>query len=338
MSKYYTNVCVHSNHILFRGVTNGRRVKSKVKYSPTLFLQSNKQSQWRSLFNEPLEPMTFETIREARDFVKRYEEVANFKIYGNTRYEYAFIADNFRGIIDWDISNLSVVFIDIEVGSENGFPDPYRATEPITAIAIHQLNGGTTVYGCGDYVNKDENVNYVLCKDEVDLCERFLADWSSNHPDVVTGWNIKFFDVPYLINRFTRILGEDDVKKLSPWSIISQRNTVFKGKQQIVYDMVGVSALDYLELYQWYAPGGRNIENYRLDTVASVELGESKISYDEYDSLHQLYKLDYQKFIDYNIKDVRLVLKLEDKLKLIELALTLAYDTKCNYDDVFAQT
>ena len=107
MSKYYTNVCVHSNHILFRGVTNGRRVKTKVKYSPTLFLQSNKQSQWHSLFNEPLEPMKFETIREARDFVKRYEEVANFKIYGNTRYEYAFIADNFRGIIDWDIDRKS---------------------------------------------------------------------------------------------------------------------------------------------------------------------------------------------------------------------------------------
>ena len=338
MSKYYTNVCVHSNHILFRGVTNGRRVKTKVKYSPTLFLQSNKQSQWHSLFNEPLEPMKFETIREARDFVKRYEEVANFKIYGNTRYEYAFIADNFRGIIDWDISNLHVAFIDIEVGSENGFPDPYKATEPITAIGIHRLGGKTKVYGCGSYRNNDENVDYVTCKDEVDLCEQFLADWSGDHPDVVTGWNIKFFDVPYIINRFTRILGEDDVKKLSPWSVMSERKTVFKNKEQTVYDIVGISALDYLELYQWYAPGGKNVENYRLDTVASVELGKSKLSYDEYDNLHQLYKFDYQKFIDYNIKDVRLVLELEDKLKLIELALTLAYDTKTNYDDVFAQT
>jgi len=338
MSKYYTNVCVHGNHILFRGVNNGRRVKSKVKYSPTLFVQSNKQSQWRSLFNEPLEPMNFDTIREARDFVKRYEDVSNFKIYGNTRYEYAFIADTFRGIVDWDISHLSIVFIDIEVGSENGFPNPYKATEPITAIAVHQLNGSTTVYGCGSYRNSDENVNYVLCKDEIDLCERFLADWSSNCPDVVTGWNIKFFDIPYLVNRITRILGEDDVKKMSPWEVISQRDTMFKGKQQTVYDIVGVSALDYLELYQWYAPGGKNIENYRLDTVANIELDESKLSYDEYDSLHALYKLDYQKFIDYNIKDVRLVLKLEDKLKLIELALTLAYDTKTNYDDVFAQT
>jgi DNA polymerase elongation subunit (family B) len=338
MSKYYTNVCVHGNNILFRGVnSDGRRVKSKVKYSPSLFVQSNKSSQWHSLFNEPLEPMTFDTIREARDFVKRYEDVSNFKIYGNTRYEYAFIADNFRGIIDWDISHLSVVFIDIEVGSENGFPDPYKATEPITAIAIHELNGGTTVYGYGDYEVKGEE-KYIRCEDEIDLCERFIAAWSSNCPDVVTGWNIKFFDVPYLVNRFTRLFGDDVVNKLSPWSVYSERKTMFKGKEQIVYDLIGISILDYLELYQWYAPGGKNIENYRLDTVASVELGESKLSYDEYDSLHQLYKLDHQKFIEYNIKDVHLVLKLEDKLKLIELALTLAYDTKTNYDDIFAQT
>ena len=302
-----------------------------------MFVQSNKQSQWRSLFNEPLEPMTFDTIREARDFVKRYEDVANFKIYGNTRYEYAFIADNFRGIVDWDISHLSVVFIDIEVGSENGFPDPYKATEPITAIALHQMNGGTTVYGCGDYEVKGEET-YIHCEDEIDLCERFIADWSSNHPDVVTGWNVKFFDVPYLVNRFSRLFGEDVVNKLSPWSVHSERKTMFKGKEQTVYDLIGISVLDYLELYQWYAPGGKNAENYRLDTIASVELGESKLSYDEYDNLHQLYKLDHQKFIEYNIKDVHLVLKLEDKLKLVELALTLAYDTKTNYDDVFAQT
>jgi len=221
--------------------------------------------------------MTFDTIREARDFVKRYEDVSNFKIYGNTRYEYAFIADNFRGIIDWDISHLSVVFIDIAVGSENGFTDPYKATEPITAIAIHELNGGTTVYGYGDYEVKGEE-KYIRCEDEIDLCERFIAAWSSNCPDVVTGWNIKFFDVPYLVNRFTRLFGDDVVNKLSPWSVYSERKTMFKGKEQTVYDLIGISVLDYLELYQWYAPGGKNIENYRLDTVASVELGESKLS------------------------------------------------------------
>ena len=338
MSKYYTNVCVHGNNILFRGVNNGKRVKSKVKYSPTLFLKSNKPSKWNSLFNEPLEPMTFDTIRETRDFVKRYEDVSNFQIFGNTRYEYAFIADTFRGNIDWDISHLSIAFIDIEVGSDNGFPDPYRATEPITAIGIHFLHDKTKVYGCGNYINNRDDVDYILCKDEIDLCEKFLKDWSDNCPDVITGWNTKFFDIPYIINRFKRILGEDDVKKLSPWEIISDRELTFKGKKQIAYEIVGVAALDYLELYQWYAPGGKNVENYKLETIASNELDETKLSFDEYDNLHQLYKLDYQKFIDYNIKDVHLVLALEDKLKLIELALTLAYDTKSNFGDVFAQT
>jgi DNA polymerase elongation subunit (family B) len=338
MSKYYTNVVLQGNHVLFRGVSNGRRVKEKISYSPTLFLPAKKPSQYKTLFNEPLEPMTFENVREARDFVKRYGDVSNFKIYGNTRYEYAFIGDNHRGIIDWDISHLSIAIIDIEVGSENGFPDPNKATEPITAIAVRQLNGGTTVYGCGKFNNQTESVNYVECRDEIDLCKKFLADWSDNYPDIISGWNIKFFDIPYLINRFSRLLGEDSVKKLSPWGQTFIRNATFKGKEQIIHEIVGISSLDYIELYRGYAPGGNSQESYKLDSIANVELGETKLSYDEYDNLHQLYKLNYQKFIEYNIKDVDLIVQLEDKLKLIELVITLAYDTKTNYEDVFAQT
>ena len=338
MSKYYTNVVVQGNHVLYRGVSNGRRVKEKISYSPTLFLPAKKPSEYKTLFNEPLEPMKFENVREARDFVKRYGDVSNFKIFGNTRYEYAFIADNHRGIVDWDISHLSIAIIDIEVGSENGFPDPYKATEPITAIAVRQLNGGTTVYGCGKFDNQNESVNYVECRDEIDLCKKFLVDWSDNYPDIISGWNIKFFDVPYLINRFTRLLGEDSVKKLSPWGHTFTRNATFKGKEQMIHEIVGISALDYIELYRWYAPGGNSQESYKLDSIANVELGETKLSYDEYDNLHQLYKLNYQKFIEYNIKDTDLIVQLEDKLKLIELAITLAYDTKTNFEDVFAQT
>jgi len=119
---------------------------------------------------------------------------------------------------------------------------------------------------------------------------------------------------------------------------ITERKTIINGRQLIAYSFVGVESLDYIELYKWYAPGGKSQESYRLDNIAQVELGEGKISYDEYDNLHALYRLNFQKFIEYNIKDVKLILKLEDKLKLLELALTLAYDTKCNYEDVFAQT
>jgi DNA polymerase elongation subunit (family B) len=192
--------------------------------------------------------------------------------------------------------------------------------------------------GCGEYINNDDNVTYIKCRDEYDLCKTFINHWSNNCPDVISGWNIKFFDIPYLVNRLSRILGEDDTKKLSPWNMISERKVMAMGRENIAYELLGVATLDYIELYRWYAPGGKSQESYRLDNIANVEIGESKISYDEYDNLHQLYRLNYQKFIEYNIKDVALILKLDDKLKLLELALTLAYDTKCNYDDVFAQT
>jgi DNA polymerase elongation subunit (family B) len=338
MSKYYTNITVYGPHILYRGVKNGRRIKEKINYAPTLFLPAKKKTDYKTLFGEYLEPMQFANIREARDFVKRYESVENFKVYGNDRYAYAFIADTHKGLIDWNIEELSIAIIDIEVGSENGFPDPYKASEPITAIAVRQLNGGTTVYGCGHYDNNDETVTYIRCQDEIDLCKKFLNDWQHNYPDVVTGWNTEGFDIPYLINRFTKLFGEKEARKLSPWEVINERVYNFKGSERKSYDIFGISQLDYIELYKWYAPNGKSQDSYKLDNIASVELGENKLSYDEYDTLHQLYKLNYQKFIEYNIKDVELILKLEEKLKLIQLALTMAYDTKCNYSDVFAQT
>ena len=338
MSDFYTNVVCVGNNILYRGVENGRRVKLKVGYTPTMFLPAKKVTNWKNLQGEYLEEIKLGSIRESRDFIKRYEEVQNFKIYGNNRYEYAFIADEHKGMIDWDQAHIAIDFIDIEVGSENGFPDPVRADAPITAIAIRRLGGTMKVYGCGDFNNYDENVTYTKCRDEYDLCKQFLTEWMFDCPDIITGWNTKFFDIPYLVNRFTKILGESEMKKLSPWGIVNERKTNIKGREQIAYEIYGVASLDYIELYKWFAPGGKSQESYRLDNIANVELGENKLSYDEYDSLHDLYKRNYQLFIEYNIKDVELVVRLEGKLKLLELAMTLAYDTKSNFEDVFTQT
>jgi DNA polymerase elongation subunit (family B) len=340
MNKFYTNVLCVGNNILYRGVENDRRVRLKVAYTPRMYLlaETKKNALWKNLQNQTLEEIKFDSIRECRDFVRKYEEVDNFKIYGNTRYEYAFIADEFKGMVEWDQSKINIAIIDIEVGSENGFPDPYKAIEPITAISIKKFNGEMKVYGCQNFDNQQDNVSYIKCADEWTLCKNFLRDWSEDYPDVITGWNTKFFDIPYLINRFTKLLGEDEMKKLSPWNIVNQRTAHVKGRELTAYEIYGISSLDYIELYKWYAPGGKSQENYRLDNIANVELGESKLSYDEYDNLHQLYRLNYQKFIEYNIKDVELIEKLEDKLKLIELGLTLAYDTKSNYDDIFTQT
>jgi len=340
MNKFYTNVLCVGNNILYRGVENSRRVRLKISYTPRMFLpaETKKNNLWKNLQDQPLEEIKFDSIRECRDFIKRYEEVDNFKIYGNNRYEYAFIADEFKGMVEWDQSKINIAVIDIEVGSENGFPDPYKATEPITAISIKKLNGEMKVYGCQEFHNQQSNVSYIKCVDEWTLCKSFLKDWVEDYPDVITGWNTKFFDIPYLINRFEKLLGEDEMKKISPWNLVNERTAHVKGRELTAYEIYGISSLDYIELYKWYAPGGKSQENYRLDNIANVELGESKLSYDEYDNLHQLYRLNYQKFIEYNIKDVELIEKLENKLKLIELGLTLAYDTKSNYDDIFTQT
>ena len=344
MTTFYTNVQSIGNQILYRGVQNGQRVKDKIGYSPSLYLADKSgKSLYKSLDGVPLRPRKFDSISEAREFVKSFKDSHGDPIpgaptvYGQERFEYAYIADEHPEMVEWDQDHVSIAIIDIEVGSENGFPDPYEANEPITAICITFLNGKTWVFACGDYETQGDEL-YVKCKDEWTLCSKFMKLWVDQCPDVVTGWNTKFFDIPYLVNRFRKILGERDAKKLSPWGYIFERKTVINGKPMIAYDLVGIGALDYIELYKWYAPGGKSQESYRLDAIAQVELNEGKISYDEFDNLHALYRLNHQKFIEYNIKDVALIIKLEDKLKLIELALTLAYDTKSNYDDVFAQT
>ena len=338
MSNFYTNVQVVSGNILYRGVLDGKRVKQKIEYSPSLYITTTKKTEFRSLDGEPLQRKLFGNIQEARNYIDQFKDVTNGpKIFGNTRYEYAFISEQHPDMVEWDQSKILIAVVDIEVGSENGFPDPYDANEPITAITITYMGEPPIVLGCGDYVVQG-NETYIKCRDEWTLCKKFIELWSRKYPDVITGWNTKFFDIPYLINRFNKILGDLETKKLSPWNFIKNRTTIINGRQLIAYEIVGIASLDYIELYKWYAPGGKSQESYRLDNIAQVELGEGKISYDEYDNLHQLYRLNYQKFIEYNIKDVDLILRLEDKLKLLELALTLAYDTKSNFEDVFAQT
>lgn len=217
-----------------------------------------------------------------------------------------------------------------------GFPDPIIASNIITAITVKN-HKGIYVFGCGDFTTERKDIKYTKCSSEVDLIRSFLSFWVSDYPDILTGWNINFFDIPYLVNRITNVLGNDYAKRLSPWGILRERRTVIMGREQITYIPLGVSSLDYIDLYKKFSPGGASQESYRLDNIAFVELSERKLSYEEYGNLHNLYKENFQKYIEYNIRDVELVEKLDNKLKLIDLALTLAYDSKTNYEDVFSQ-
>lgn len=334
MSDFYTNISVSGKYILFRGVENDKRVRRKIEYRPTFHLLSQEQTNVKTLSGESVKPIQPGTIPDCREFLERYESVDNFPIFGNNRFEYAYIADTYPDDILWDVNKISIAYIDIEVGSENGFPEPNDANESITAITI-KLKGNYFVFGCGDYVKHRDDVHYAHCRDESDLLRRFIDFWCRFHPDVVTGWNIEFFDIPYLINRITKLFGEDEAKKLSPWNKLRPYKTVKFNRELNSYSIDGVAVLDYIELYRKFTYSQQ--ESYRLDHIAHIEVGEKKVDYSQFESLHQLYKHDYQKFIEYNIKDVELVEKLEDKMKLLELALTLAYDNKVNYEDVFTQ-
>jgi DNA polymerase elongation subunit (family B) len=334
LADFYTNVSVSGKYILLRGVENDKRVRRKVEFRPTFFLSSQEKSEYTTLAGEYVKPIEPGTIPECREFLERYKSVDNFPVYGNNRFEYSYIADEYPDDILWDISKICIAYIDIEVESENGFPEPRDANESITAITL-KIKGNYFVFGVGNYSKHRDDVHYAKCRDESDLIRRFLDLWARFHPDIVSGWNIKTFDIPYLVNRIVKIFGEAEAKKLSPWNRISERNVTFMGREHQIFEIDGVATLDYLELYKKFTYSQQ--ESYRLDHIANIELGEKKLDYSEYENLHELYKQDYQKFIEYNVKDVELVEKLEDKMKLLELALTLAYDNKVNYDDVFTQ-
>jgi DNA polymerase elongation subunit (family B) len=328
--KFYTNFVRIGNFIHVRGYNNGKRFVEKIDYNPTLYLPSQKPTKYRTLDGAYVAPVHQGTMRDAGDFIRQYEDVSNFKFYGSTNYAYVCINETYQGRIDYDQSLIRIANIDIEVGSENGFPEPASASEPITAITV-EINKHFNVFGCGEYNNSRDDVTYTQCRDENHLIETFLHFWRMSDPDVITGWNIKYFDIPYLYNRIHRLFDEKVANRLSPLGMTEQREINGDG----VVDLHGLASLDYLELYKKFTYTQQ--ESYRLDQIAFVELGERKLDYSEYENLHELYRLNYQKFIEYNIRDVEIVSRIEDKMKLIEMAFALAYDAKVNYPDVFTQ-
>lgn len=335
---YYTNVAVLGNNICLRGIKNGKRFNSKIQYKPSLYVRSEIDSIYKTIHSENLDKIEFDNIKSTREFINSYKDVENFSIYGNQSFEYAFIADNFKNEIEWNIDDISIAIVDIETYSANGFPDPEKAEHPITAITIRYLKQYSISFACGEYTPKFTNSKYINCLDEYDLCVKFVNYWNKNCPDIMTGWNIQGFDIAYLFNRISKICGETEVQKLSPWGVInkSQKFSKTTGKAYSIYKIYGIAVLDYLDLYKQFSPVKQ--ESYKLDVICNYELGTGKLNYDEYSSLHQLYVQNFEKFIDYNIIDCELIEHLEDKLKLIELAATLAYDTKSQFEDVFTQT
>jgi len=331
---FYTNVSPYGDELLVRYFDNGKRCVDRVPYVPRLFVPTKGKGRFKSLTGIGLDSVSYKSIKEARQTIKRYEEHPNF-LHGTDRFQYQYMADYWPGNVEYDKDKLRIYTIDIEVESEHGFPNVADCAEKMICITVKdQVKKQILVWGMADYTVKQDNVHYVKCDDERDLLKQFLKFWSAYSPDVLTGWNSKYFDIPYLVKRIGKILGSSSMKRMSPWNIIQEDQTYELGKTQTYYRLLGVAQLDYLQLYRKFTI--KNQESYRLDHIGKVELGEQKDD-NPFDTFKEWYQQDIQSFIDYNIQDVELVDKLEDRLQLIELALTMAYNAKANYEDVFSQ-
>ena len=336
---FYTNVSCLGNNILFRGISkDGRRFKDRVEYHPTLYIPTKEKTKFRTLEGKPVGEIQPGTMRECREFISKYKEVDNFNIYGNDKFEFSFIAEHFpEEHIDFDFSLIKIAYLDIEVASENGFPNIENATEEVTAITF-KIGKNCYVFGCETFQHDRKDVFYIKCENESILLEKFFLMWDKESPNIVTGWNIDTFDIPYLVNRAKRIFDEkkNPYRLLSPWRKLREYMMYGMGGRELqAYEIYGVDTLDYLSLYRKFTY--INQESYRLDHIAFVELGERKLDYSEQGTLHLLYKNDYQKFIEYNIKDVELVEQLDEKMKLLEMVISLAYLCKVNYGNTFGQ-
>ena len=335
--KFYTNIQLIGNQFLIRGYENGKHITHREEWKPTLFVPSKRKTKYKTLEGDSVEPIQPGFVRDCREFYKKYEEVENFKIYGNDRYVYQYISEKYpEDQIQFDIKKIRLVTIDIEVAAESGFPDVENVAEEMLLISLQDYaTKKVTTFGSRPFVNKDPNVNYIYCQNETILLSSFLAHWRKNLPEVITGWNSQMYDIPYLAGRINRILGEKSMKDLSPWGLVSQGEIYISGRRNITYDIGGVTQLDYLDLYKRFTY--TNQESYRLDYIANYELGEKKLDHNEYDTFREFYTKDWDKFVRYNIKDVQLVDRMEDKLKLIELAVTMALDAKVNFIDIHYQ-
>jgi len=344
---FYTNLYRFKNNIFYRGYSNnGDRVIKKEHYKPRFYVTSNTETGYKSLDGYNVGPVEFNSMYEAGQWYRDNIDVSGRSIYGNKRFVTQYAIDKFPNDIEFDRSMINVGTFDIETDYDDGFPYPDQAAHTILSISYKSSKFSTYhVWGYGDFDTKAsliKDVKYTRCNSEEELLTKFIEFWSHPDitPDVITGWNTRFFDIPYIINRTSKVLGIEWLPKFSPYGlqIPAPRPIRKHGKENMVYDIPGIQTLDYMELFQKFGYTYGPQESYALNHIAYVVLGEKKLSYEESGSLKNLYKDDYQKYIDYNMKDVALVDRLEEKLGLITLAITMAYKGGVNYQDTFGVT
>lgn len=331
---FYKNVLFQKDKV-YVVLQDGEETEYKIlDYKPRAFIPTNNPTS----FQDDKEGLFLEEIRFNNSYEKNnYLRSQNIKVFGTKYNEYDWITENFAGKMDYDESKIRVGMTDIEVDSSHGFPEPSLAEQEVQLITI-TLNGYYHVFGCGQYQTKSDQEIYYQCSDEKHLLKEFIKFWRKAKFDVISGWYIRGFDIPYLINRIRKLFGDNAANALSPWNrIVDDKIMNSNGMEDVpTYKILGISIMDYRELYMKFNDKPR--EDYKLDTIAYYELKEKKMDYAEYGNLKTLAKENFQKYTEYNIRDVSLIWKLEARKKFLSLAFNLAYTAKVNFDHVFQQT
>lgn len=327
--KFPTNIRKRGNRILVRGYKNGKYFKESITYSPFLFTKTSENSEFRTIDNKSVKKKFFNTIKDANDYIKLNEDLE--VIYGLREYEYVYYYETYKEGFEYDFNLLNIVSIDIETDSAKGFASVELADREITAITL--VNRGKSIsFGYFDYESTDNKI-YVQCDNEIQLLERFIKIWNTKNwlPDIITGWNSAGYDIPYIVNRIKRLMGEDEALKLSPFGFIYEKTETWRnGKEFKTYDIGGISHIDYFAAYLKFAKNSR--ESYKLDFIAHYELGEKKVDYSQYGSLDSLYRNNFSLFMDYNIHDALLIEKLENKLHYIQQMVSIAFVQRVNIE------
>lgn len=320
-------------------------------YKPKLYCyltDQEKEPDAYSIFGDKMKAIQFDRIWDAKKFADEYKQVPNFGLMGNSNYANQFIIELFNGETpEFKPELIRIGRFDIEVDAADEFPNPEDAKYPITGVTTHDsIENKFFVYALpykeGDTWSQDASedeivrtlpIEYRQFETEQQLVMALLELIKTQDFDVISGWNSEGFDVPYIINRGIKLFGEPVVvDMLSPYCSMGMREITNKyGKKQEKWTIEGRPHLDYMEMYKKHTFKPR--ESFKLDFIAHAELGRNKISYEEAKSLHQLYRTNFQKYVDYNIIDVWLMCELDKKLGLFDLTFALSYYTLCNFED-----
>lgn len=323
----YRNICYNPRDesvTLLTWDDNGNRIAVDMSYNPYLYVETSLDGDAKSIFETSLRKRYFKDTRNRNTFIK---ECGTDRIFENLRPEQQFLIDTFwekNGDIEFSKHPLKIHYVDIEVYCPDVFPTPEQALQPINVITVYDsIDEIFYTWGTKRLEKKIKNCEYVYCETEAQLLECYLNFVRRHTPDIISGWNSEGFDIPYIINRSVRVLGEDSIKQLSPVeNIYSRLTTGAFGKEQQRWYISGVSCVDYLDVYKKFSIGLR--ESYKLDAIAELELGQKKVDYGN-TNLSALADDDWQTFVEYNVQDVNLLVAMEDKLRYLELLRMLAY-------------